>query len=60
FETGRWFNRNLGIFRNIQRIESGPSDWILVILGAGHLNLLNYLFECSREYRLEDANNYYM
>lgn len=26
FETGRWFNRNLRIFRNIQRIETGPSD----------------------------------
>ena len=60
FETGRWFNRNLRIFRNIQRIETGPSDRILVIFGAGHLNLLNYLFECSPEYRLEEANKYLM
>lgn len=25
FETGRWFNRNLRIFRNIQRVETKPS-----------------------------------
>lgn len=60
FETGRWFNRNLRIFRNIQRIETEPSDRILVIFGAGHQNLLNYLFECSPEYHLEEANKYLM
>lgn len=58
FETGRWFNRNLRIFRNIQRIEARSSDRILVIYGAGHLNLLNYFFECSPEYTLVPANKY--
>ncbi len=58
FETGRWFNRNLRIFRNIQRIETKSSDRILVIFGAGHLNILNYLFECSPEYHLEDVGKY--
>jgi len=52
FETGRWFNRNLRILRNIQRIEAKPGDRILVIFGAGHLNLLNFFFECSPEYEL--------
>lgn len=58
YETGRWFNRNLRIFRNIQRIETRPSDRMLVIFGAGHLNILNYLFECSPEYRQVDASKY--
>lgn len=58
FETGRWFNRNLKIFRNIQKIHAGKSDRILVIYGAGHLNLLNYFFECSPEYQLVKANDY--
>jgi len=58
FESGRWFNRNLRIFRNIQRIPSSSSDRILVIFGAGHLNLLNYLFECSPEYLLVDTSQY--
>lgn len=52
FQTGRWFNRNLKIFRNIQRIKSTPEDRILVIYGAGHMNILNLLFESSPEFEL--------
>jgi hypothetical protein len=58
FETGRWFSRNLKIFRNIQRIDTEPSDRILVIFGSGHLNILNYLFECSPEYTLVRTNDF--
>ena len=58
FETGRWFNRNLKIFRNIQRIETVSSDRILVIYGAEHLNLLNFLFGYSPEYLLVRANDF--
>lgn len=56
FESGRWFNRNLRIFRNVQRIPKVKR--ILVIFGAGHMNLLNYLFECSPEYKLLKVNDY--
>lgn len=52
FETGRWYNRNLRIFRNIQRIPQGPDDRILFIVGAEHLNLLNLFFDVSKEYEL--------
>ncbi|MGB7843412.1 MAG: DUF5694 domain-containing protein [Salinimicrobium sp.] len=58
FETGRWFNRNLKIFRNIQRIEAGPNDKILVIYGAGHMNILNTLFESSPEFELVSTNDF--
>lgn len=58
FETGRWFNRNLKIFRNIQRINVQPNDRILVIYGSGHLNILNILFESSPEFELVDTNSY--
>ena len=58
FETGRWFNRNLRIFRNIQRITRSTSDRILIIIGGGHLNLLNYLFECSPEYELVSSESF--
>jgi hypothetical protein len=58
FTTGWWFNRNLRIFRNIQRIEASPDDRILVIYGAGHLNLLNLFFESSPEYRLHKLEEY--
>ncbi len=58
FETGRWFNRNLKIFRNIQRINSDPKDKILVIFGADHMNILNILFESSPEFKLVDTNKF--
>lgn len=52
FETGRWFNRNLRIFRNIQRIPFSSDDRILLIIGSEHLNLLNPFFEASPEFEL--------
>ena len=58
FETGRWFNRNLRIFRNIQRIEFKPGDRVLVIFGSGHLNLLNYFFDCSPEFSRIDVREF--
>lgn len=58
FVTGWWFNRNLRIFRNIQNIHAKPTDRIVIIYGAGHLNILNYLFECSPEFKLVDTNDY--
>ncbi|TVR39512.1 MAG: hypothetical protein EA394_09540, partial [Bacteroidia bacterium] len=51
-ESGRWFNRNLRIFRNVQRIPSDPDDRILLIVGADHLNLLNIFFDISWEFEL--------
>jgi hypothetical protein len=52
FESGRWFNRNLRIFRNIQRTPFSSDDRILVIVGREHLNLLNPLFDASPEFEL--------
>lgn len=58
FVTGWWFNRNLRIFRNIQKINAKPTDRILVIFGAGHMNLLNVFFDSSPEYKLLKVNDY--
>ena len=58
FVTSWWFNRNLRIFRNIQRIDAKAEDRILVIYGAGHMNLLNIFFESSPEYELSDVNDF--
>lgn len=57
-QTGRWFSRNLKILRNIQRIKSTGADRILVIFGFGHLNLLNYFFDCSPEYQRVPAGDF--
>lgn len=58
FQTGNWFNRNLKILRNIQKINTQPNDKIFVLFGAGHMNILNILFDASPEYKLVPVNYY--
>ncbi|MCX6319571.1 MAG: DUF5694 domain-containing protein [Bacteroidetes bacterium] len=47
-----WMNRNLRLFRNIQRIKTKEDDRLLVLFGAGHIAILKWLFECSPEYQV--------
>ena len=58
FVTGQWFSRNLRIFRNIQRLGAKPTDRIVIIFGAGHMNLLNIFFKSSPEYDLVKTGDY--
>ncbi|WP_439882660.1 DUF5694 domain-containing protein [Pontibacter sp. MBLB2868] len=53
--SASWFNRNLRIFRNIQRITESPDDRILVIYGAGHLGPLQQAVESSPSHQLVPA-----
>lgn len=45
-----WYNRNLRIFRNLQRITESPDDRILLVIGNGHAAILRQLIEMSPEY----------
>ena len=47
-----WYNRNLRIFSNIERVRTASSDRILVIIGAGHIPILEHLAENAPEYEL--------
>jgi hypothetical protein len=47
-----WFNRNLRIFANLQRLTTAPNERILVVIGAGHVPILRHCVECSPEYEL--------
>lgn len=58
FTTTWWFNRNLRIFRNIQKMGTKSGDKILVIFGASHMNILNPLFEVSPEFKLVNTNEF--
>ena len=58
FTTCWWFNRNLRIFRSIQKIETDSSDKIFVMFGTDHMNLLNIFFEASPEYKLIKSLKY--
>ncbi|QJD97724.1 hypothetical protein HH214_18505 [Mucilaginibacter robiniae] len=54
----RYFNRNVRIYSNIQRIVTSKHDRILVIYGATHMYLLKQLFEASPEFIVEDVMKY--
>jgi len=45
-----WYNRNVRIFRNLQKITKSKDDRILVIIGNGHAAVLRHLIESSPEY----------
>lgn len=42
-----WYNRNLRIFRNIQRLADSGHDRILVLFGSGHMQILKNLVDRS-------------
>jgi len=45
-----WYNRNLRIFRNLQKITESENDRILMIFGNGHAAVLRQLIDASPEY----------
>lgn len=47
-----WFNRNLRIFANLQRLLEGEHERIVLIIGAGHLAILRHAAEASPQFRL--------
>lgn len=51
-----WYNRNLRIFRNIQKINQTKEDRILVIIGNGHASVLRHMIESSPEYDFIEFN----
>jgi hypothetical protein len=51
-----WYNRNLRIYRNIQKATTSPNDRILVLFGQGHVAILKQLFESDPAYKLVKFN----
>ena len=54
----RYFNRNVRIYANIQRLVERKDERILVIYGATHMYLLKTLFAASPEFQLQDIQPY--
>lgn len=52
-----WYNRNLRIFRNLQRVTSGPDDRILLLIGSGHVPILRHAVLSSPEYELVEVSD---
>lgn len=51
-----WFNRNLRILQNIYRIIDSTEDRVVIIIGSGHLPILQQLIEASPELELIQLN----
>ena len=53
-----WYNRNLRIFANLQRITERPDERILLIIGGGHVPILRHCVQASPEYDLVEVRDY--
>ncbi len=54
----RWYNRNLKIFANLVRITEKPDERIVLIIGNGHLGILQHLVKASPAYELVAVQDY--
>lgn len=52
-----WFNRNLRIFANLQRLVASPGERIVLVIGSGHLAILRHSIEASPQYRLVELRD---
>ena len=53
-----WYARNLKIFVNLTRITESNDDRILLIIGAGHIFLVQQFLEDSEDYIIESPLKY--
>jgi hypothetical protein len=53
-----WYNRELRIFANLNRITEFPNDRVLLIVGARHLKILRDLALDSPQFCLVEVENY--
>ncbi|MDE0635706.1 MAG: DUF5694 domain-containing protein [Candidatus Poribacteria bacterium] len=53
-----WYTRNLKIFVNLTRITESADDRILLIIGAGHVYLVQHFLEASGKYIVESPLKY--
>lgn len=52
-----WYNRNVRIFRKLQKITESEHDRILIVAGNGHAAVLRQLLEASPEYEFVEFDS---
>jgi hypothetical protein len=53
-----WFNRNLRIFANLQRITERPDERLFLVIGGGHVPILRHCVQASPEYDLVEVRDF--
>lgn len=51
-----WYNRNLKIFANLQRISDLTGDRVLLIIGSGHVPILRHAAQASPQFELVEIS----
>lgn len=49
-----WYTRNVRIFQNILRMHNPGEDRVMVLIGAGHLPILNFLAKASKDFEFKE------
>ena len=57
-DVTQWYNRNLRIFSNLQHMIDTPNERILMIIGAGHLPILQFVAGSSPDVRLRQVSDF--
>ena len=53
-----WFNRNLRIFHNLTKIQTPGEDKVFLLIGAGHLPILNFLTKTSPDFEFKKFKSF--
>ena len=53
-----WYSRNLRIFHNLLQINKAGKDRILLLIGAGHLPILDFLADTSVDFNKKDFKDF--
>ncbi|AXT19624.1 hypothetical protein D7030_09840 [Flavobacteriaceae bacterium AU392] len=53
-----WYNRNLRIFHNLLQINNPGKDRIFLLIGAGHLSILDFLADTSIDFNKKRFEEY--
>lgn len=56
--VSQWYNRNLRIFANLQRLLEDDEERVLMIFGAGHVPILRHLVQSAPGMTLVEPSDY--
>lgn len=53
-----WYNRNLRIFHNLLQINDPGKDRVFLLIGSGHVPILDFLTETSIDFKKKEFKDY--
>ncbi len=53
-----WYNRNIRIFHNLLNISTPGKDKVFLLIGAGHVPILNFLADASVDFKRKELKEF--